>query len=130
MKVFGKFIGAVAAATVAVAMVSCSKAPSQSETREKMLSLGYSVEQTDENYLETIEELGGDPSSVSVEGQMWAGIDDESQFIFLVWFETKEDAKYFLTLFEPVAGYYEEKYGVEGEVFYWGSAQAVEDFLS
>ncbi len=136
MKVFGKFIGAVAVATVAVAMVSCSKVPSSGEAMEKMLALGYDVDVIAVDDVEfLVTELGGDGSNTGA----ITGIDaeneegEELETMFAIWFETEQAAKNFEVLFESQAQemkYDNLKWGVKDEIYYWGTAQAIEDFFS
>ncbi len=134
MKNLGKFLGTVAIVSTAFVMTACSKVPTtQSEGRKKMEDCGYSVTTLT---ADDVSLMFGGKIDLGAKTAMSCEKATEEQMLLVIWFNTEENAEDFKTVFKMVEdimnaelGDLETKYEVEGEVFYFGTLQACEDFV-
>ncbi len=115
---------------------------SLSNRKEKMLDLGYEVEILSADEISGIvkdieKELGLNLNGYfNINTALGCFKDSKGEMIIAIWFMEKEDAREFEEGFDSIGLNAKDilgvsgKYGTKGEIFYMGTLQACDDFLS
>ncbi len=137
MKQIGKLVGLTAAVVLSFSLTACSDVPTKMiDGREKMENEGYTVTtlSTDDIFEDLGEEI-----TIGIKTAIECEKETTEDFLVAIWFETKENAKDFQTLFKMMENVMNEEfegtdikteYKVDGKVFYYGTEQACEDFTA
>ncbi len=135
MKNLDKWLSVGAVSVACFAMFSCTNVPkTQSEAKQKMEDCGYTVETMT---ADDVSDAFGNGLDIGAKTAISCEKATEEQLLLAIWFNSEENAEDFKTLFKMMEGSLSEelgedvktKYEVEGEVFYYGTEQACEDFL-